>query len=78
MICECSGYVVGMRKQNRKICLPFALEGKDDELMDGQSPLSVPKYRWWQCPSCVPDNNVGGEKDSLFLRSKQSIGICGD
>ncbi|CAA0838371.1 Protein EMBRYONIC FLOWER 1 [Striga hermonthica] len=50
------GFVSEMRKKNRKTCYPFASEGQNND--DGDldlPPLSVPKFRWWQCPNCVPE-----------------------
>lgn len=44
-----------MRKKDSKTCLPFSSQGVNDDLVDNLPPLSVPKFRWWQCSTCVPD-----------------------
>lgn len=48
-----------MRKKNWKTCLPFELEGDNDvDVVNNLPPLFVPSFRWWQCPTCVPENKA--------------------
>ncbi|KAK6129687.1 hypothetical protein DH2020_036553 [Rehmannia glutinosa] len=55
-----------MRKKDRKMCLPFASkDGSDNDDDKDLPPLSVPKFRWWQCPNCVPD--IADERSTLGM-----------
>lgn len=47
-----------MRKKNWKTCLPFELKGDGVDVVDNLPPLLVPSFRWWQCATCVPDNEA--------------------
>ncbi|KAL7122069.1 hypothetical protein ACP275_01G022700 [Erythranthe tilingii] len=70
------GFVAGMRKKNRKTCLPFASQGNDDELADNLPPLVVPRFQWWQCSNCVPDINTKRSTDDtvLLLADRSDVG----
>ena len=60
-----SGFVAGMRKKDPKTCFPFSSQGVNDDLVDDLPPLSVPKFRWWQCPACV--SNFSAESTGLEM-----------
>ncbi|KAL6536259.1 hypothetical protein OROGR_012831 [Orobanche gracilis] len=47
------GFVSEMRKKDRKMCLPFPPEVNGGDIDIDPPPLSVPKFRWWQCSECV-------------------------
>ncbi|KAH6790896.1 embryonic flower 1 [Perilla frutescens var. frutescens] len=64
------GFVAGMRKKDRKTCLPFASEVVSNDLVDDLPPLSVPKFRWWQCSNCVPE--IAAESTALKMLSDRS------
>uniref|UniRef100_A0A1J3I0A1 Protein EMBRYONIC FLOWER 1 n=1 Tax=Noccaea caerulescens TaxID=107243 RepID=A0A1J3I0A1_NOCCA len=53
------GFVAEVRERDYRKCWPFSEESV--ELRDHQSyclsTLSVPKSRWWRCPSCIKDIN---------------------
>ncbi|CAA0821328.1 Protein EMBRYONIC FLOWER 1 [Striga hermonthica] len=49
------GFVSEMRKRDWKKCNPFASESENNNGGLDLPPLSVPKFRWWQCPNCVPE-----------------------
>ncbi|KAL7159345.1 hypothetical protein ABFS83_01G021200 [Erythranthe nasuta] len=70
------GFVAGMRKKNRKTCLPFASQGNDDELADNLPPLAVPRFQWWQCSNCVPEINTKRSTDDtvLLLADRSDVG----
>ncbi|XP_047939679.1 protein EMBRYONIC FLOWER 1-like [Salvia hispanica] len=59
------GFVAGMRKKDPKTCFPFSSQGVNDDLVDDLPPLSVPKFRWWQCPACV--SNFSAESTGLEM-----------
>lgn len=59
------GFVAGMRKKDRKSCLPFASEAVCNDMVDDLPPLSVPKFRWWQCSNCVPE--IAAERTALEM-----------
>lgn len=59
------GFVAGMRKKDWNTCLPFASQRVNDDLVDNLPPLSVPKFRWWQCSNCVPD--ISAESTALEM-----------
>ncbi|KAI3454078.1 hypothetical protein Pfo_010741 [Paulownia fortunei] len=68
------GFVAGMRKKDRKMCLPFASEGDDDDLVDNLPPLSIPRFRWWQCSNCVPDIAVERSTLEMVLADRSGAG----
>ena len=49
------GYVSEVRKKDPKLCYPFTLKDSIDPLCIELPPMVVPKFRWWQCVSCVPE-----------------------
>ena len=56
--CECSGYVAEVRKRDKKICWPFALDESHNKLEEQTCilpPLDVPKFRWWHCQNCLQE-----------------------
>ncbi|KAK4422276.1 protein EMBRYONIC FLOWER 1 [Sesamum alatum] len=69
------GFVAGMRQKDRKMCLPFASEGDDDDdLVDNLPPLPVPRFRWWQCSNCVPDISAERPTLEMPLRDRSNAG----
>ncbi|XP_010668151.1 protein EMBRYONIC FLOWER 1 isoform X2 [Beta vulgaris subsp. vulgaris] len=52
------GYVSEVRKKDPKICYPFPLKDASEPLSIELPPMVVPKFRWWQCISCVPEASV--------------------
>ncbi|KAL3633473.1 hypothetical protein CASFOL_022235 [Castilleja foliolosa] len=73
------GYVSEKRKKDKKTCLPFASKADEDESDNiNMPPLSAPKFRWWQCPECVPDqkNTLGmilAEQSDAGTSSYQNV-----
>ncbi|CAO2816817.1 unnamed protein product [Amaranthus hypochondriacus] len=49
------GYVSEVRKKDPKLCYPFTRKDSIDPLCIELPPMVVPKFRWWQCVSCVPE-----------------------
>lgn len=47
------------------MCLPFASEGDNDDLVDNLPPLSIPRFRWWQCSNCAPE--IAAERTTLEM-----------
>ncbi|XP_047945069.1 protein EMBRYONIC FLOWER 1-like isoform X1 [Salvia hispanica] len=68
------GFVAGMRKKDSKTCLPFPSQGVNDDLIDDLPPLSVPKFRWWQCSTCVPDFAAEGTGLEMVLADRSDAG----
>ncbi|KAL8499217.1 hypothetical protein ACS0TY_022263 [Phlomoides rotata] len=75
------GFVAGMRKKDSKTCLSSASEGgggggggDDGDL----PPLSIPKFQWWKCSTCVPKTSAKWSGDSKSSRphddGEQTIG----
>ncbi|KAL8504095.1 hypothetical protein ACS0TY_022725 [Phlomoides rotata] len=68
-------FVAGMRKKDSKTCLSFASEGGGGGGDDGDlPPLSIPKFQWWKCSTCVPKTScphddvkqtIGGESENV-------------
>lgn len=54
----CSGYVSEVRKRDPKVCYPFSRKDSTEPLSIELPPMVVPKFRWWQCNSCVPETSV--------------------
>lgn len=67
-----------MRKKDWKTCLPFATQHVNDDLGDNLPPLSVPKFRWWQCSNCVPDIAADSTAIKMLLadRSDAATSSC--
>ncbi|XP_030482588.2 protein EMBRYONIC FLOWER 1 isoform X1 [Cannabis sativa] len=61
------GYVSEIRRQNWKMCWPFALDDKKDNKVESESllpPLIAPKFKWWSCQSCQQEiSSKGTVKD---------------
>ncbi|GER32151.1 protein EMBRYONIC FLOWER 1 [Striga asiatica] len=71
------GFVSEMRKKDRKMCYPFASEGQNND--DGDlnlPPLSVPKFRWWQCVNCVPE--LVDQKNTLDMVLANTSNVAGE
>ncbi|KAI3468226.1 hypothetical protein Pfo_024889 [Paulownia fortunei] len=68
------GFVAGMRKKDWKICLPFASEGNDVDLVDNLPPLFVPRFRWWQCSNCIPDIAMKGSTEEMVVAGRSDVG----
>lgn len=52
------GYVAEVRKRDKKICWPFALDESHNKLEEQTCilpPLDVPKFRWWHCQNCLQE-----------------------
>ncbi|GER32523.1 protein EMBRYONIC FLOWER 1 [Striga asiatica] len=67
------GFVSEMRKRDRKKCNPFASEGESNNSGMDLPPLSVPKFRWWQCPNCVPEFGDHESNLGMILADKSVI-----
>lgn len=69
------GYVSEVRKRDWKRCWPFALNGNHDN-SDGQTsnlpPLTVPKFRWWQCQNCHQEITADGTASDIDVQEAQS------
>ncbi|KAL1557349.1 protein EMBRYONIC FLOWER 1-like [Salvia divinorum] len=68
------GFVAGMRKKDSKTCFPFSSQGVNDDLVDNLPPLSVPKFRWWQCPTCISDFSAGSTGLDMVLADRSDAG----
>ncbi|XP_041989899.1 protein EMBRYONIC FLOWER 1-like [Salvia splendens] len=69
------GFVAGMRKKDPKTCFPFTSQGVNDDLVDNLlPPLSVPKFRWWQCPACVSDFSAESTGLKMVLADRSDAG----
>ncbi|KAL8504093.1 hypothetical protein ACS0TY_022723 [Phlomoides rotata] len=59
-------FVAGMRKKDSKMCLSSASEGGGGDGGDDGDlpPLSIPKFQWWKCSTCVPKTSAKWSGDS--------------
>ncbi|KAL0874572.1 hypothetical protein Bca101_024277 [Brassica carinata] len=69
------GYVAETRERDHNKCWPFPEESVI--LVDQESYslpcLSVPKFRWWRCMSCIRDINADETKDCGLHPNSRSI-----
>lgn len=63
-----------MRNKDKKTCLPFSSQGVDDGLADNLPPISVPKFRWWRCSTCVPDFAADSAALQMVLADRSDPG----
>ncbi|PON37261.1 Protein EMBRYONIC FLOWER [Parasponia andersonii] len=57
------GYVSEVRRQNWKLCWPFALDDENNKFEEQTSslpPLIAPRFRWWSCQSCLQEISSKG------------------
>ncbi|XP_062099101.1 protein EMBRYONIC FLOWER 1 isoform X2 [Humulus lupulus] len=57
------GYVSEIRRQNWKLCWPFALDDEKNKVENETSslpPLIAPKFKWWSCQSCLQETSSKG------------------
>ncbi|EFH47738.1 predicted protein [Arabidopsis lyrata subsp. lyrata] len=70
------GFVAETRERDLRKCWPFAEESVS--LVDQQNyslpSLSVPKFRWWHCMSCIKDIDAHGTKDCGLHSNSRTIG----
>ncbi|KAL6547567.1 hypothetical protein OROHE_009272 [Orobanche hederae] len=69
------GFVSEMRKKDRKMCLPFPREGNGDDIDIDPPPLSVPKFRWWQCSECV--HGISDRRSTLEMVLADKSDVAG-
>ncbi|KAL6544299.1 hypothetical protein OROGR_010796 [Orobanche gracilis] len=69
------GFVSEMRKKDRKMCFPFPPEGNGDDIDIDPPPLSVPKFRWWQCSECV--NGISDRRSTLEMVLADKSDVAG-
>ncbi|EOA19844.1 hypothetical protein CARUB_v10000092mg [Capsella rubella] len=69
-------FVAETRERDHRKCWPFSEESIS--LVDQQSyslpSLSVPKFRWWHCMSCIKDIDADGTKDCGLHSNSRTIG----
>ncbi|KAG5408333.1 hypothetical protein IGI04_004652 [Brassica rapa subsp. trilocularis] len=69
------GYVAETRERDHNKCWPFPEESVT--LVDQENyslpSLSVPKFRWWRCMSCIRDINADETKDCGLHRNSKSL-----
>ncbi|CAH8346958.1 unnamed protein product [Eruca vesicaria subsp. sativa] len=69
------GFVAETRERDHNKCWPFPEESVS--LVDQESyslpSLSVPKFRWWRCMSCIRDIDADGTKDRGLHPNSSSI-----
>ncbi|CAA2959760.1 Hypothetical predicted protein [Olea europaea subsp. europaea] len=76
------GYVAGMRKKDRKLCLPFASQANDGDLEENLPPIYVPRFRWWECFNCVSDIVTENGSEEIMMEqspiplNEDTINIC--
>lgn len=75
---KCSGYVAEVRKRDTKIGCPFALLQKHipDQHACSLPPLSITKFRWWNCHNCL-HNSLSAEtavSDGVFTGAANGEG----
>ncbi|CAF1697058.1 unnamed protein product [Brassica napus] len=58
------GFVAETRERDHRKCWPFSEESVTLENQQSYPlpSLSVPKFRWWRCMSCIKDINADGTK----------------
>ncbi|XP_057799498.1 uncharacterized protein LOC131015224 isoform X2 [Salvia miltiorrhiza] len=64
------GFVAGMRKKDWKTCFPFAPQGNDVDPVNYLPPLFVPEFRWWQCSSCIPKDEMKRTTKGMAITTK--------
>ncbi|KAL1532502.1 hypothetical protein AAHA92_32504 [Salvia divinorum] len=64
------GFVAGMRKKDWKTCFPFASQGNDIDPVNYLPPLFVPEFRWWQCSSCIPIDEMKRTTKEMVVATK--------
>ncbi|KAH0895601.1 hypothetical protein HID58_045169, partial [Brassica napus] len=69
------GYVAETRERDHNKCWPFPEESVT--LVDQENyslpSLSVPKFRWWRCMSCIRDINADETKDCGLHPNSKSL-----
>ncbi|XP_010453201.1 PREDICTED: protein EMBRYONIC FLOWER 1-like isoform X2 [Camelina sativa] len=69
-------FVAETRERDHRKCWPFSEESIS--LVDQQNyalpSLSVPKFRWWHCMSCIKDIDADGTKDCGLHSNSRTIG----